>query len=282
MQAEPTKFGKTWPGRSPQDVVRTTSGRTMKRLYSGDVTGGGRGPTPFPPLELMEDPAPADWVVERLRSWRGGALRVGAVVPDGYPAYARLLHPAYRDDREGPVRWAEIAAERGLELGAETRFNDVVGWVPARDGEDPPEPYGAPHRGSLTKDQCALVAEVLAGFTASPELCWFCLWEGYGWPELDQFRGWPPRVKVPHRDCILFRGPVSAATAFRSPPWSQSPTLWWPDDRAWCVASDLDFYSTYIAGSVQAVQALLSQPALEALATKAEHRVDPSPFPPRD
>ncbi len=232
----------------------------------------------FPPLELVDDPAPADWLVQRFGSWRGGELQVGAVVPDGYPAYGRLLHPAHRTDREGPVRWSEIAAERGLSLDAEARFNDLVGWLPARDGEDPPEPYEAPVRGSLGEDQCALLADILTGFTASPELCWFCLWDGYGWPELTYFREWAPRVKMPHRDYILFKGPVSAATAFRSPPWFQSPTLWWPDDRAWCVASEVDLYSTYIAASVQSRRTLLSQPTLEVLAAKTEHQVDPSPF----
>ena len=65
----------------------------------------------------------------------------------------------------------------------------------------------------------------------------------------------PPRAHGQHRDYFLFTGPVTAATSFRgvihaewnpelSARWDQSPSLWWPEDRAWCVGTDIDGYST--------------------------------------
>jgi hypothetical protein len=73
---------------------------------------------------------------------------------------------------------------------------------------------------------------------------------------------------------LLFHGPVTGATAFRSEPWFQSPTLWWPDDRAWCVASELDIYSTYVAAGTAAVRALIADPALEVLECTADQDID--------
>lgn len=47
------------------------------------------------------------------------------------------------------------------------------------------------------------------------------------------------------------------------PPTYQSANLWWPDDRAWCVATEIDFNTTYIAGSRTLLDALLGSGALE-------------------
>lgn len=83
--------------------------------------------------------APANWLTQPL--WadgeRGG--QVGSLVPDGFPAYARLLHPARSALADGPatLRWADIATARGGSVGPETRFNELAGYSPARDGADP-------------------------------------------------------------------------------------------------------------------------------------------------
>ena len=47
--------------------------------------------------------------------------------------------------------------------------------------------------------------------------------------------------------------------------WSNSPNIWWPEDRAWCVATDIDLCYTYIGGSRECIEAILSTPDLEAL-----------------
>jgi hypothetical protein len=116
-------------------------------------------------------------------------------VPEGYPAYGRLLHPAASTDPGGPERWrwADIAAKRNYHLGPELRFNDLVGWDVSVTA-DPPPPYHAPDRGSLDETSCRALAEILPAFTTRPDLCWYCLWGGYGWPELPAPGAGPPRV----------------------------------------------------------------------------------------
>jgi hypothetical protein len=65
---------------------------------------------------------------------------------------------------------------------------------------------------------------------------------------------------------------VAAATALCEP-FEQSPTLWWPDDRAWCVASEVDFHSTYVGGSRQLIDRLLGDERIEALEAAVTDRV---------
>lgn len=67
--------------------------------------------------------------------------------------------------------------------------------------------------------------------------------------------------------------PGSAAGSFAGaienvaelPAW-QTASLWWPDDHAWCVATEVDHDSTYVGCSPGCLDALLGEPALEVFA----------------
>ena len=58
------------------------------------------------------------------------------------------------------------------------------------------------------------------------------------------------------------------------PFWGDSPNIWWPEDRAWCVATDIDLYDTYVGGSKECIEAILSNPDLEALPATLDARLD--------
>jgi hypothetical protein len=79
-----------------------------------------------------------------------------------------------------------------------------------------------------------------------------------------------PRVRLPGRDYLLYTGPIDAALAFTGAT-GQTPNLWWPADGAWCVASEVDLCWTYVGGSVQLIEELLADPALEALPAAPGH-----------
>jgi hypothetical protein len=53
-----------------------------------------------------------------------------------------------------------------------------------------------------------------------------------------------------------------------------TPQLWWPEDRAWVVASEIDFDSTIVATSYAGAEALLACNRLEALLVPADGRLD--------
>jgi len=43
------------------------------------------------------------------------------------------------------------------------------------------------------------------------------------------------------------------------------PNPWWPDDRAWFVASEIDLVSMYVGGSAAAIAELLHDRLLEVV-----------------
>ena len=48
--------------------------------------------------------------------------------------------------------------------------------------------------------------------------------------------------------------------------------MWWPDDRAWFVSTEIDFMWTYVAGSRECVDDVLGDSVLEALPSAPHHR----------
>jgi hypothetical protein len=194
------------------------------------------------------DVGEADWIGRRLSD----AHIVTSVVPAGFEAYARVLHPVQDADADGEraVRWAEVAAWSGMPLRRDAQFHSIA-LPPARPDADAPWSGQGPEEGSLYLPDAEALAGLARQWTATPERCWFCVWDGY------DFAGTPltrpgqdatrrpdpvpapvrngPRVRLPYRDYLLCAGPVDAVTAVASLSGrEQTPNLWWPADRA-CV-----------------------------------------------
>jgi hypothetical protein len=74
-------------------------------------------------------------------------------------------------------------------------------------------------------------------------------------------------VELPNRSYGLFEGALAGVTSIdiAHRRRGQPPNLWWPSDRSWIVASDIDLQWTYVAGSTQLIEALLGEPKLEVL-----------------
>jgi hypothetical protein len=105
---------------------------------------------------------------------------------------------------------------------------------------------------------------ILAAHTTTPERCWFAIWDGFG--DLDPPGPDAPKVQMPQRPMWLFSGSIHAWEARReSELWDRSASLWWPEDHAWCVATDVDLMTTYVGGSDACVEALIADQELEAL-----------------
>jgi hypothetical protein len=214
-------------------------------------------PLPWAPgLSVLADVGPAEWVATALTAAAGGRA-LTAMVPASFPAYARVLPPTYEDgDPERRHRWPEIATHTAVPLAAETRFDDLVV------GSDR---WGRPADGGLDARETAALARVLAGYTGTPDAAYLCLWEGFGLPETEALAARPMRVRTPHRAYHLLAGPVGAAPTLPAlAPWFCA-SLWWPADRAWLVATELDGYLTYVGASRAAIDALLADPTLDAV-----------------
>ncbi len=220
---------------------------------------------------------PADWIVADLQTFGESVL---SLVPAGFSAYVRVFHPAGRlvdGDKLTPMRWAEIAAANGTRVHAAMQLSALTGILNQHDSQ--PGVYDVePHVGSLSAELVAPLVEALARHTATPERCWFAVWHGFGATRPDIRSA--PTFQLPARDYHLLVGPVEAATESALDfPSFQSPNLWWPDDRAWCVATEIDLNTTYVGCTDACGEGILAVPDLEALsidpATGIDWRCDP-------
>jgi hypothetical protein len=84
-----------------------------------------------------------------------------------------------------------------------------------------------------------------------------------------------PRVQLPKRSYLLYQGPAEAALTLPAleGTFGQCPNLWWPADRAWCVASEIDLPWTYIGGPRGLIDAVLADDRIEALPAAPDDRV---------
>lgn len=210
------------------------------------------------------DAQAAEWLVADIRSF---AKSVHSLVPSGFAAYARVFHPGYRNVSGGGVRlvrWAEIAAATGAYMHAGAQLDAI------NRGEFPSAPQPGiydhgPAVGSLPRELARLVAGVLKAHTGTREACWFAVWDGYGAARGSEISE-APQFHLPNRGYHLLQGPVEALeeSMFEGLMW-QSPNLCWPEDRAWCLASEIDLYSTYIGCDEACRDAILEQTEIEAL-----------------
>ncbi len=147
-------------------------------------------------------------------------------------------------------------------------------------------------------DQMPTLLEVLATETATPDHCYFLVWEGFASstdvapdthpgarPEADAVPGvapdqvapqsipTAPKVVVPHRAYWLFRGRlVDVGTWDTADGWSGGFRLGdaeaafiWPADHAWCVAKDVDPHWAGIGGSGPLITRLTTDARLDVV-----------------
>jgi hypothetical protein len=208
------------------------------------------GDARFPPgLEPVDDVGPAAWVIDALHDWPSGPFRVRHLVPPVFEAYAQIPHA-------------------------------------------PSEPVG-----ELDEHAVGALSAVLAGHTAAPEDCWFALWSGFGLLEPAFARLRPagalrgrradPRTRLAERTATrsarravrrlttfdllgggrsywLLRGSVRDARRFRFAGSFNAPTIWWPEDRAWFVHTEVDATGTLVGGSRGLVAELVAVERLRA------------------
>ena len=193
------------------------------------------------------DLSPADWITHSDVPWN----QLVTFGPDVFPAYARL--------RFIPDPTAPGQSE-----------ND------ARVGEGHP----------TDDEQLRTLVGALLDHTATPNDLYFCLWEGWGLdggavymrgdgtrtvepPSFPAHVLAAPRVEVPHRSYLLFRGALTelgrwgAAERWPGSSATWAPAFVWPADRSWCVAKDVDPHWAGIGATEAAVTALVGDPRLD-------------------
>ena len=224
-------------------------------------------------LEASGDVPAADWIRERLSSSESHTAT--SVIPSGFEAYARVLHPPqiFRDGAE-LVRWADVARWSGAALHPAVQWHEVALTRETPEARQPWRGQG-PRQGSLLGSDAAALVDDLARFAPPSGRCFFCIWNGYGALDSSTSSGIPGTVALPRREYSLFTGPLGSAVSFGAGSGSdpQTPNLWWPFDRSWCVASEVDLPWTYVAGSRGLIDLLLGDERLEVLEASPDETI---------
>ncbi len=212
-------------------------------------------------LRPEPDVAQAAWFATSKAPW----TQLCSLGPGGFEKYGRLLHP--------------------LPEGA--------------DEDDPDELVNV--EGHLDESHLKRLLALLARHTNTAGDCFFGLWDGfgdlYGSPAVgflhtgagkgpDVPPAFPaeflngPRVEIPNRSYLLFRGPLGEAGRWGAadlapghPRSINSPNLMWPFDRAWFVASEIDVPWTGVAGSGDLLEELTADPLLDTELVDPESKV---------
>jgi hypothetical protein len=198
------------------------------------------------------DVSPGDWLAPRLNPF---GQDTGSIVPVGFEAYARVFHPIWDYGR-----WTDLAGENGRVAHSQMQLH----LISARPGSGPAFGMHDASEGSLPPAEREALVDLLTPHTKTPDRCWFAVWEGFG--NLDR-ADVVERIEVPGRSYLLAAGPIESV--LEPVPTvvgdgGQSPNLWWPDDRAWIVVTEIDFAWTYVGGSRAAIDAVLADDRLEA------------------
>jgi hypothetical protein len=169
-----------------------------------------------------------------------------------------------------PVRWRDIAAANNRTIAGEMQVMDLPTY-PSQYSASGEELWNEQSStGNLPREISVRLAAILRSETLTPELCWFAVWEGYADVRIRMSKA--PMFSVPQRNLFLLQGTVDdVLTTLSVVDWDyRSPNLWWPDDRAWCVVTEIDFTWSYIGGSSSCIEQIVGDPELEAIPTNPE------------
>lgn len=142
----------------------------------------------------------------------------------------------------------------------------LPGYVRVRILPDPEKPFtseadaAGPPDAPDEHELLQRILEVLLRHTTTPDHAWFALWDGWG----HTVAGFRPMMRIPSRAYFLFEGPPSAVGRWGSPEPLLAAFVW-PDDRAWCLAKDVDSHWFGIGADEAAIQELLRRPDLDVV-----------------
>ena len=192
-------------------------------------------------LRYCNNVSAADWIVQANIPW----MQLVIFGPPDFPAYARLRFipdPTRPGQAEGDVNIAED------------------------------------HPSDMQQTKRAL--NYLRRFTATPEDCYFCIWEGYSnsYIPLSVLEG--PTVNIrgrtpyPDRRYFLIHGSLSDLGSWDETlgTSAQPPAFAWPADHSWCLARDVDPHWAGIGAEQAAIETLLNAPELDVVPAQPTER----------
>ena len=218
----------------------------------------------------------------------GGAITardrtVRSILPGGFQAYGRILHPAWRavrgdsncavsltkDIRAEPVAWADIAACQKKAVGRYSGFGEICGPMVGieRSLSDNQGWTYPPDEGvMLAPKMLSSLFDILAGGTDRAMGCNCGFWTGY------DVRRSPKslRFRSGYETYWLYRTTLGTLADWwvdrdtRLGLTGDTPDMFWPDNESWFIATPFNAQSTYIGGDPRLIGEILAADDLEA------------------
>jgi hypothetical protein len=213
-----------------------------------------------------------DWLSRALAA--DGQLSVGACIPACYTAYARIMHPLYRLSASGepvPVRWGEIAATHGRTVDDEICFVGIDGQPRERANrdDDTVETRGArpmwdidAAQGYMPAEVCTALLPALRAATTSQQLV-ALVCDRFATADYSRYPIAGTFTLNFSRRCFAYQCTFDEIFQLVHEPYVITPALWYPTDRAWCVATDIDHTWSYIGGTERLLHELRESNTLE-------------------
>ncbi len=215
-------------------------------------------------LKSARSPEVADWARREVARYSFGT--VGSILPcDGFPATIRVLHP-FQTAAGADVSWKVVGASIGFVVGAGTDSDDLIQALreSSPDGAEP----GSPVPGRIPPEVARLIQGSLSEADVMGGRCYAAIWDG--WPELQAESVDAPIVHWPARSWYLFEASLTGDGMPQPAGLTVPPSLWWPDDRSWFVATDVDHRCSYVCCSREDASHLLANSSLEAFRVDAD------------
>jgi hypothetical protein len=130
--------------------------------------------------------------------------------------------------------------------------------------------YQSPDEGSLPADLASELGSILAKFTDTTKAM-YALWNG--WADVRGGVDNPELLELPNRTMYVIQGSIENVTNPFNLEDPRTSNLWWPDDRKWCVATEIDLLTTYVGGSHDCVKAVIDSDILEAMQATDSQRI---------
>ncbi|MCY4095052.1 MAG: hypothetical protein OXG05_07990 [Gammaproteobacteria bacterium] len=221
---------------------------------------------------------------------------ISGFVPSLFESYVAIRHPAWLhnctkenlhecqgDPAPGTsITWSEVVDSDLPICMSHTQYRKLenIGWIKDE------LPYGVmpvliqvgdrwishPTEGVLEPEQAHTLLPLLTQETSEPTNCWFGIWDGFSIKSIEERNA--PMFHTPNRSWYVFQGPLqSIAKSFNdSALFHQPANFIWPDDRSWCLASDIDSEATYLGGSEKLIALVLANKRLDAISVVPSDR----------
>jgi hypothetical protein len=170
-------------------------------------------------------------------------------VPRGFESCVRILDAIYSDELGRDLTWIDLG--KNIE-----DFGLINGIEVAVSGSEESRVSGHIVPTKLRKHTLEALETHLGAASPKAAQCWYALWMQDSFFDSVQLAGADFEYKLSSiRNYCLYGG---ALEAWRSLWPVILPSLWWPGGRSWCVARDVDIRWTYVAGSNQLIDGLVS------------------------